>query len=376
MNTPAKNPNIEKLNRIGQSVWYDNLSKQVLDDGSLARLVQGGVSGLTSNPTIFKKAIADSSLYDDAIRKMAKEGLDRDTICEDLMVVDVGRAADLLRSTYDRSNARDGHASIEVSPFLADDTEGTLTAARRIWKKLARPNIMIKVPATPAGLPAIETLLSEGINVNITLIFSCEVYREVAERFIAGLEKRAQSGGQIGSIASVASFFVSRVDSKVEGWLKGLNESGKGSPDLNKTFTGTVGIANSRVAYAAFQEIFEGERFKKLAALGAQVQRPLWASTGTKNPAFSPVLYVEELAAPHTVNTVPPQTLEALMANLGSALWPWKSGATPHQLIESLAKHGANWNKMLLDLQNEGVKLFAESFTDLLSAVSTKMKSN
>lgn len=366
----GKNSNIEGLNKLGQSIWYDNLSLAVLHSGELARLVEAGVSGLTSNPTIFKKAIADTSDYDAVARQLLARTAGTEELCEELMVRDVGAAADLLRPVYERTGAADGYASIEVSPFLAKDTAGTVEAARRLWGKLARPNIMIKIPATAECIPAIRTAISEGINVNVTLIFSEQVYREVAEAYISGLEARAAKGQPVAKIASVASFFVSRVDAICEKSLASLAESGKKVDP--QQFFGKVGIANSKVAYSAYKELFGSQRFGALAAKGAAVQRPLWASTGTKNPKLSPVLYVEELAGKDTVNTVPPQTLQALMGGMTVEARLEQGTKEARQLLAQLSEAGVPFAALLVELQGQGVELFADSYRELLASVEKK----
>lgn len=370
-----KNPQLVKLREIGQSVWYDNLSRDVLKSGELKSLIDAGVLGLTSNPSIFKKAIADSSDYDAAIKALISQGVtDPDAVCESLMIEDVGNAADLLRGIYDETKGADGCASIEVSPFLAHDTAGTIEAGRRIWKTLNRPNIMIKVPATKEGLPAVKTLLSEGINVNITLIFSVEVYAQVVEAYLSALEERAAQGKPIDRIASVASFFVSRVDAISETKMEEFVKAGTWTEADREKYFGKIGIANSKLAYKKYLEIFGSDRFSKLKAKGALVQRPLWASTGTKNPKFSAVMYVEELSGPDTVNTMPPGTLKALMekATIKDALQQNIESAV--KLVDDAKKQGIPFDALLLDLQAQGVKLFAEAFKDLLDSVSAKLK--
>lgn len=261
-----------------------------------------GVTGVTSNPSIFEKAIAGSADYDEAIRELAGLAYSDEQIYESLVLEDIQRAADLLRHTYETTNGLDGYVSLDVSPMLAHDTAGTIAAARRLFAALARRNVMIKVPATPAGIPTIETLISEGINVNVTLIFSLSHYEAVAKAYLAGLEKRAANGGDLSRVASVASFFISRVDTAVDEQLAAI-----GHTDLQ----GKTGIANAKVAYGRFWQIFSDPRWQALAEKGAQVQRPLWASTGTKNPAYPDILYVDQLIGPDTVNTVPPATLTA-----------------------------------------------------------------
>ncbi|WKZ56882.1 MAG: transaldolase [Bdellovibrionota bacterium] len=368
-----KHKNIAALNELGQSIWIDNLSRAMLNSGELRAMIAMGVSGLTSNPTIFKQAIADSSLYDEEMRPLAKKGLSKDEICEELMLEDVRRAADELKGVYASTNGGDGFASLEVSPTLAHDTSGTLTAARRLWSKLGRPNVMIKIPATPEGLPAIESALAEGINVNVTLIFSVPVYEQVFEAYTAALETRAAKGEPLTSIASVASFFVSRVDAIHEKEFEALLKRGSVQESSRSSFLGKVGIANSRLAYERFQQLSTSPRFKALVAKGARVQRPLWASTGTKNPAFSPTMYVEELAGKDTVNTIPPQTLKALTAGVLAIGPKLHSGyAEAHRLVESVIALGLPFHELLITLRDQGVVLFADSYRDLVESIEQK----
>lgn len=370
----AKNKQIAALNELGQSVWIDNLSRELLKSGELARLIDEGVSGLTSNPTIFKQAIADTTSYDQEIKALSAKGVTTAQICEDLMVKEVGEAADVMRKTYDATDGGDGCVSLEVSPFLAHDTNGTVEEARKLWKRLSRPNIMIKVPATPEGIPAIQTLLTDGINVNVTLIFSSAVYLQVAEAYIRALETRAAQNQDVSRIASVASFFVSRVDAIHEKKFDELVSAGKAKAEDKNIFLAKLGIANSKLAYREFDKLFGSERFKKLTAKKARVQRPLWASTGTKNPKFSPTLYVEELAGKHTVNTMPPATLTALLK--GATISPklhagWSEAQALVKQVEGL---GLPVETLLHDLQVQGVKLFADAFQELLDSIETKKK--
>ena len=369
------NDNIKALNETGQSVWYDNLSRDILESGELKSLIDSGVSGLTSNPTIFKNAIADSSSYDSDMAPLVHKGLSTEDICEELMLADVGNAADLLLDIYKKANGGDGHASIEVSPFLAHDTAATVDAAKRLWAKLARPNIMIKIPATAEGLPAIRETLEAGINVNVTLIFSEEVYSKVAEAYISALESRVAKGQDIRSIASVASFFVSRVDAICEKTFDELLKSNKVKESDKDIFFGKIGIANSKIAYRKFEELFSSDRFKALIQKGAKVQRPLWASTGTKNPKFSPVMYVEELAGKDTVNTMPPATLRALLekANIKGPMIKTDVDKAA-QIIEQAQAIGINFASLMNELQTAGVKLFADSFQELLDSIENKRK--
>lgn len=368
----AKNPQILALNELGQSVWYDNLSRDVLRSGELKSLIDQGVTGLTSNPTIFKQAIADTSNYDEDMKQPELKGLSTEALTEELMIRDVAAAADLLRPIYDQTSAGDGYASIEVSPYLAADGKGTVEAAVRLWKKLNRPNIMIKIPATPECIPSIQAVLEQGINVNVTLIFSTEVYEQVANAYISALEARVKKGEAVKNISSVASFFVSRVDSAVEKSLDELLKSGKIEASDKDAVFGKVGVANSKLAYERFEKLFGAERFKVLRDKGARVQRPLWASTGTKNPAFKPVMYVEELAGRDTVNTMPPATVKALLG--GGTIEPRLHAGlkAAHELLAKLQSFGISFANVLRDLQVAGVKSFSDSYKELLGSVETK----
>jgi transaldolase len=364
----TKNSTLTALNAVGQSIWYDNLSKDVLRSGVLKSFIDQGVSGLTSNPSIFKKAIADSADYDAEIKAAPRSETD-DALLERLMVADVGTAADLLLPTYESSNTLDGYASIEVSPLLAHDVQGTVDSAKRLWKSLGRKNVMIKIPATKEGVVAIEKVLAEGINVNVTLIFSVEMYNQVFESYLRALETRAQRGLPLSAIASVASFFVSRVDSLVE---KKLSAKAELSSALKDSFFGKVGIANCKLAYESFERYAKSPRWKALADQGAQIQRPLWASTSTKSPKLAPTFYVEALAGALTVNTVPHATLEATIK--GATILPsvGTGYGEARSLIRGLEEAGVSLNEVLSELQTDGVKLFAESFNELFAAVKTK----
>lgn len=369
-----KNSQIEALNKLGQSIWYDNLSRDVLNSGELKSLISQGVSGLTSNPTIFEKAISGSSYYDVQIQDLVGKDRSVAEIIEELMISDVGAAADLLLPTYKATKSADGYASIEVSPLLAEDPQATLIEARRLWSKLDRPNIMIKVPATESCIPVIGELLYEGINVNVTLIFSVNIYKKVAEQFISALRKRISAQKDISQVASVASFFVSRVDSICEKAIESKLKKGEISEAKAEDLIGHVGIANSKMAYRRYEEIFGEPSYSEFKEKGAQVQRPLWASTGTKNPAFSPVLYVEALAGNNTVNTLPPQTLSALLK--GASIEPRlhqdfdQASATISKLNES----GIDLEVLLCELQAQGVALFSASYTSLVDSLEQKVK--
>ena len=348
---------------LGQSIWFDNIRRALLISGGLAALLEKGVTGVTSNPTIFEKAIAGSADYDKAMIPLAQAGKSPTEIYETLAFEDIGHAADLLRPIYDRTNGKDGFISLEVNPALANDTTGTLTEARRLFKTLSRPNVMIKVPATPAGIPAIEALISEGINVNVTLIFSVEQYRAVALAYLAGLEKFVQAGSDPSKVSSVASFFVSRVDTALDPIL-----TGQGHTELQ----GKIAIANARAAYGLFTELFSGERWLKLQEQGAYPQRPLWASTGTKNPLYSNTLYVDNLIGANTVNTVPPETLIAFLDH----------GRVEETLVSGLAQAQADLQRLTalgLDLKTvtdklleDAVSAFSRSFETLMASIAQK----
>jgi len=362
--------NIHRLQELGQSIWLDNIDRGMLDSGELERMIaEDGIGGITSNPSIFEKGISNGNHYDAAmIGQLARDPSQsgRELFYE-LAIEDIQAAADLFRPVYESSQGRDGMASLEVSPELAYDTEGTLREARELWQRVNRPNLMIKVPATQEGVIAIETLIAEGINVNATLLFSVERYVEVAEAFIRGLEKRFESGQSVARIESVASFFISRVDSAVDSQL----------PAGNEALLGKAAIANARLAYQQWQDLFTSARFSPLAANGARAQRLLWASTGTKNPDFSDVLYIDELIGPDTVNTVPPATLQAFIDH-GKAAETLlvKGGVEQAQAsIQQLEALGIVMATVTDELERQGVELFAKSFNNLIHVVQNKADS-
>src|SRR5579863_8758136 len=303
------------LAKYGQSVWLDYIRRNLLTSGELKHLIeQDGLAGVTSNPAIFEKAITGSTDYTDALVELQKrKDLDAMGIYEILAIQDIQDAADTLRPVYDRTKKRDGYVSLEVSPFLAKDTEGTIKDARRLWKAVSRPNLMVKVPATPEGVPAIEQLISEGININVTLLFAQERYEKVAHAYIAGLKKFSAGGGDPGHVASVASFFISRIDTMVDAIVKARMKSTSDPKEqaLLRSLQGKVAIANGKLTYQRYKEIFSGSEWEALAKKGAQTQRVLWASTSTKDPSYPDTLYVDELIGPDTVNTIPPATLDA-----------------------------------------------------------------
>ena len=359
---------LEQLANLGQSIWLDFIRRSLITSGELQFLVDDGLRGMTSNPTIFDKAISGSSDYDEALRPWAASGSPVLEIYEALAIDDIRSAAGVLRPVYDRTNRADGYVSLEVSPKLAHDTAGTIAEARRLFATLDRPNVMIKVPATSAGIPAIATLIGEGLNINITLIFSLTQYQAVTEAYIAGLEKRAAAGGDLSHVASVASFFLSRIDTAVDRQLDALS-----SPPSNiQPLKGKTAIASAKTAYVLFRQIFVGKRWKRLAALGARVQRPLWASTSTKNPAYPDTLYVDNLIGPHTVNTVPPETIAAFRDH-GTVALTLEAGVDEARAqIARLAEVGVDLGAVTQKLQDDGVAAFAQSFDSLLASIGQK----
>jgi transaldolase/glucose-6-phosphate isomerase len=355
-----------KLNAIfslGQSVWYDNIRRALLDSGELQALVDAGVRGVTSNPSIFEKAITGSNDYDRALHTLVDEGKSVEEIYEALVLEDIQRTADLLLPIYEESDGLDGYVSLEVSPTLAHDSQGTVAEARRLFAALKRPNVMIKVPATQAGIPAIRTLIGEGINVNVTLIFDLKNYDAVVEAYISGLEDRADEGGDVNRVASVASFFISRVDSAVDREVEKIGE-------LN--LQGTIAIANAKMAYARFGELFSGARWDRLIEMGARVQRPLWASTSTKNPLYPDTLYIDNLIGQDTVNTIPPVTLQAFQDHgiAKSTIEEDLENARTH--LTRLAQLGIDLDAITTSLQEDGVAAFAKSFETLLASIAEK----
>jgi transaldolase/glucose-6-phosphate isomerase len=360
---------LHTVQTLGQSIWLDNIRRALINSGELATLIEKGITGVTSNPTIFEKAIAGSSDYDSAMRPLIEAGKNPAEIYDTLSIEDIGQTADLLLPIYQRSKFKDGFVSLEVSPELASDTDATVREARRLFSELARPNVMIKVPATPAGIPAIQTLISEGINVNVTLIFSIEQYRLVAEAYLAGLEKYAETYDDLARVSSVASFFISRVDSAIDPVLAQIGHNQTPHTDLQ----GKIAIANARAAYGEFLQIFSGARWEKLAARGAYRQRPLWASTGTKNPLYLDTLYVDELIGTDTVNTVPPATLQAFLerGQTTVTITP-DSIAQARESLAHLAQHQINLNIYTQKLMDEGVAAFEKSFQTLLMSISQK----
>ncbi len=360
-----------QLYQAGQSLWYDNIERRLLNNGELAALIaRGEIRGVTSNPTIFMNAVTKSNDYTAALAALAKAGKTAEEIFWDLAIEDIQAAADLFRPLYEESNKGDGYVSLEVNPDLAHDTLATLSEAKRLWKRVNRPNLMIKIPATLEGLPAIKEAIEAGINVNVTLIFARDRYAAVMEAYLSGLESRIAKGLPIDGIASVASFFVSRVDTKVDGHLNAMIDRGGARAEKAAQLLGRAAIANARLAYHDFKIVFGSQRFAALQAKGARVQRPLWASTSTKNPAYRDVMYVEALIGRDTVNTVPPATLVAFLDHgvvRADSLEEDLPGA--YRTLALLETLGISMPQVTAELEAEGVKSFASSWKALLDAV-------
>ena len=368
---------LQQLKNFGQSVWYDNIDRGQLVSGQFKGLLEeDGVTGVTANPTIFQKSISSGHAYDEQMTQLISEGKNTSDIYETMIIQDIRTVADLLRPIYDRTNMQDGYVSLEVSPDLAHDTNATIAEVRRFWKMVDRPNLLVKIPATPEGIPAIQASLSEGINVNITLIFSIEAYRDVTEAYLSALEERNASGKDISHIASVASFFVSRVDTLVD---KVLDDKIKATSDSAeqqklKMLQGKAAIANARLVYQDFKKIFSTPRFETLKHSGAHVQRPLWASTSTKNPAYRDVLYAEELIGPGTVDTMPLETIENFKDHGRVALTIENNIPQAKAELEMLESVGIHYDAVTQQLLDEGVQKFADSFHQLFQGIEEKKK--
>jgi transaldolase len=364
-----------QLKALEQSVWYDNIDRGQLVSGQFKRLLdEDGVSGVTANPTIFQKSISHGQAYDEQMTQLIKAGKSTSDIYEALIIQDIQTVADMLHTIYETTSRQDGFVSLEVSPDLAHDTEGTLAEVRRFWKMVNRPNLMIKIPGTPEGIPAIRQALTEGININITLIFSIDDYRQVAEAYITALEKRNAAGQDISHIASVASFFVSRVDTLVdkllEDKIKATND--KTEQQKLKSLEGKAAVANARLVYEEFKHIFGTPRFETLRHSGAHVQRPLWASTSTKNPAYRDVLYAEELIGPNTVDTMPFETVEKFRDHGRVILTVENDLPQARAALEALEQVGIHYDQVTKQLQDEGVQKFADSFHELFQGIEQK----
>ncbi|MEE9566463.1 MAG: transaldolase [Desulfobacteria bacterium] len=363
---------LKELYNFEQSFWVDYILRSLITSGELdMHIKEDGVRGVTSNPAIFMKAIAETDEYEESINSLSPQYKDTKSLYEQLAIQDIQGAADALRPVYDQSKKQDGYVSLEVSPHLARDTKGTLDEARRLWKTVAKENLMIKVPATPEGIPAIEQLISEGLNVNVTLLFSQDAYERVAEAYIAGLEKRSAQGQPLDHIASVASFFISRIDSAIDKLLEEKLQAASSADEtsLLQGVMGKVAIANAKLTYRRYGEIFSGNQWRALADKGAQTQRILWASTSTKNPDYRDVIYVEELIGPQTVNTIPPPTAIAFRdhGKLRESLTEGVDEAG--EIMEKLEQAGISMKEVTDRLLEEGVEIFAVAFDQLLSAV-------
>jgi transaldolase len=364
-NAASVNERLARLTKLGTSIWLDQIERKLVEGGELARMVEeDSLRGMTSNPAIFEKAILGSEEYDDQISALAGEGADSRSIYQAIAIQDVQGAADVLRSVYDETNGYDGYVSLEVDPDLAFDTDKTIAQAQEYWGRVDRPNLMIKIPGTDEGLPAITESLYKGININVTLLFKVEQYEKVIDAFLAGLERRVDEGLPVDGIHSVASFFVSRVDTEVDKRLEAA-----GAPE---ELHGKAGVANARAAYQSYLKVFKGDRFKKLADAGAPVQRPLWASTGVKNPKYKATMYVDELAGPETVNTMPVATLDA--AREGSEATEPRVTIDPSDDLKALADAGIDMTDVTDKLLKDGVDAFVTPMEKLLDGIDAKRK--
>jgi len=357
---------LHELDELGQSVWLDYMHRSLINSSDLRTYVEKGLRGITSNPAIYEKAISESNLYDGQIHQLSTEGKSPPEIYEELMFEDCRRAADILRPVYDRSGETDGFFSLEVDPHLAHDAKGSSEAARRFFKAVDRPNLMVKIPATPEGMSAIRSLTAEGHNINITLMFSLEQYDQVAEAFLSGLEERVNVFHELKQIDSVASIFVSRLDTKVDALLDKMDQ-----PQA-KALKGKAGIANAKMVYQRFKETFQGERWQQLIEKGAQAQRVLYGSTGTKNPNYSDVLYVENLIGPNTINTMPPETIEAFLDHGKVELTLERDVEDARAQLEKLEKLGINLNEVTRQLLDEGVEKFIKPFDAIMKTITEK----
>ncbi len=370
-----KNEIIQKITELGQSIWLDNLSRKFIDSGELQDQIDNvGIRGLTSNPAIFEAAISEADYYDEDIEKFAQQGLSSKEIFHKLAVDDIQRAADLFRPLYDSSGKEDGYVSLEVEPALVYDTEATVQEARHLWAAVNRPNVMIKIPGTVEGLPAITQVLAEGINVNITLLFSVKRYQQVTEAYMDALELRLERGQPIDHVASVASFFLSRIDVMVDPMLQDIIKNNPDRADKAKAALGQVAVANAKKAYQVFEEAFNSDRFHKLAEHGARKQRVLWASTGNKNPDYDELKYVNPLIGPDTVNTMPDKTLEATQKGATPANTIRQDMAKIEEVWRTLPELGIDIKDVGDALEKEGVEKFEKPFQKLLDAIEEQRK--
>ncbi len=368
--------NSQKAYQLGQSIWYDNIQRRLLENGEMGKMIERGeIYGVTSNPSIFHNAITKSDDYDDDLIPLIKSGKTNEEIFESLAINDVRNTADLFRNIYDTSEGFDGYVSLEVNPELANETDATMEEAQRLWDLVDKPNLMIKIPATKEGLPAITRSIANGLNINVTLIFSQTRYEEVMDAYLAGLEKRITNGKPISHVASVASFFVSRIDTKVDNYLSDIVASGNKNAEAAIKIQGKIAIANAKFAYQSFKKVFDSDRFVALKEKGAQLQRPLWASTSTKNPTYSDVLYVDNLIGPNTVNTIPPKTLEAFNhhGKVYNALE--QELIEPQETLENLEAVGISLAQVTHELELEGVAAFSAAFKNLLNSIEARRHS-
>ncbi|MFT3894116.1 MAG: transaldolase [Anaerolineales bacterium] len=355
---------ITKLTSLGQSIWYDNIQRKLLENGELKAMIErGDIRGVTSNPTIFMNAIAKTNDYDSVLTPLAWAGWDAEKIFWQLAIEDIRAACDAFAPLYEETNGGDGYVSIEVSPYIAHDTNATVAQAEQLWARVKRPNLMVKIPATKAGIPAIRKVISVGVNVNVTLIFSLQRYAEVMDAYLSGLEDHIAAGHSVDHVASVASFFVSRVDTKIDPKLPA-------GSDLK----GKAAIANAKLAYDAYQQTFAGRRWENLKVKGARVQRPLWASTSTKNPDYPDTIYIDNLIGPETVNTVPPATLDAFKDHGVAAMTLVRDLDGSKDALSKLEAAGISMDVVTQELEDEGVKSFADAFTQLLSTIDERRK--
>ena len=372
-----KNAIVTKIHELGQSIWLDNLSRKIITSGELEKqITEVGIRGLTSNPAIFQKAISDGEVYGEAISELAGQGLDSKEIYEKLAVSDIQGATDLFRPIYDTSGGEDGCVSLEVQPNLVYDADGTVEEGRRLWKSVSRPNVMIKVPGTREGIPAITQLLSEGVNINVTLLFSVDRYRDITDAYLTGLEQRLEKGESIQHVVSVASFFLSRIDVMVDPLLQDIIDNKPEQAEKAKLALGQTALANAKKAYQVFEEVFSSERFKKLEQQGARKQRLLWASTGNKNPDYEELRYVHPLIGPDTVNTLPQDTLDALKKEEAS-----KAESTitdgydkADEVLAALKDLGLDIEEITDKLEKEGVDKFEKPFDKLIATVEEQRK--
>ncbi|HEY9232069.1 MAG TPA: transaldolase [Blastocatellia bacterium] len=370
----STNPLVE-LSKLGQSVWYDNIERKLITSGELRRLIdEDDLRGVTSNPAIFEKAISGSDLYEDQLRELVAADASPADIYEALAISDIQSAADELLRVYEKTNALDGYVSLECSPLLASDTQATIDEARRLWQLVGRKNVMIKIPGTVEGIPAIEECIYDGININITLLFSLASYEATMSAYIRGLERRLEEGKPVSGIASVASFFVSRIDTNVDKRLQEAIKQAASASDQQalKSLMGRIAIANAKMAYQDYKRVFHGERFAKLKAAGAQVQRPLWASTSTKNPAYSDVYYVEALIGPETVDTIPPATLAAFRDHGNAKVTIEDNLDQERARLAELQSFGISLREVTDEVLLDAVRLFVEPFEKLLKSIEAK----